>query len=138
LKSVVMKTILLSMQKNLFVHTSHIIAVGWQKRAACHFLRMRYVQCRLCWIRSVMKGNLILRTTLFLPYIPPHCSWVREICKMALTAHVLQGDQVWLKSVIIEGNFTVWPKQFFARISRRIAVVWPDNSTWHSLCTCYN
>jgi hypothetical protein len=28
LKSVVMKTILLSMQKNLFVHTSHIIAVG--------------------------------------------------------------------------------------------------------------
>jgi hypothetical protein len=68
--------------------------------------------------------------TVFHLYLHPHCIGVTEICHMALPTHALRAMQVGTKSVGNEGHFTPEAKQFFVRISPKIAVGSLRNTMW--------
>jgi hypothetical protein len=72
--------------KQFLVPVFPCIEVGQIKYTTWYSLRMCYVQSKLEWNHSVLKG--------FSSYLPLHCSVVNEICDMLLTVHVQQAIKV--------------------------------------------
>jgi hypothetical protein len=60
-----------------------------------------------------MKGTLLVKPKVFHPNLGSHCSGVTETSHLAPTVHSLQAVQVWSKSVINEGNFTLEAETVF-------------------------
>jgi hypothetical protein len=52
---------------------------------------------------------------------------------MATPAHALRAEELMLKSVLNEGDFTREAEEFFVCISPRTAVGQQKYATWHSL-----
>jgi hypothetical protein len=138
LKSVSNEGHFLLRTKQFFVRISSHIAVGWWKYSTWHSLSICYAQCKLSCNWSAMKGTLLLRLKgVYCPYLCWHCCGVTELCHMALLSHALQCMQFRLTSFSNEGQFTLEAKQFFVRISARIAVGWLKYATLSSLSMRY-
>jgi hypothetical protein len=75
-------------------------------------------------LKSVCNEGLftLLAETIFLPYLPSHCSGVNEICHMLILANELRAVQVWLKSVSNEGHFILVAERVFRPNNSCIAV----------------
>jgi hypothetical protein len=90
-----------------------IETVGWLKCGTWYCLRMHYMQCKLGWNRSVMKGTLLLRPIQFSSVYPVALRWESQKCNMALPAHTLQAVLVSLQSLSNEGHFTREDERLF-------------------------
>jgi hypothetical protein len=94
------------------------------------------VQVRLKSVSN--EGHITLQAgRIFLPYLPLACSGVTKNATWhSLRIRYAQCKLGWSWKVM-KGTSILRPKQFFVRISHRIALRWLKEAAWHSICMRY-
>jgi hypothetical protein len=78
------------------------IAEEWLKYATCHSQHMCYVQCKLGWNRSVVKGTLLFRSKHFFARISTHIAvwWLDNTTWHSLGMHFNHCKLGWNRSAM--------------------------------------